>query len=134
MYERAKYFSIKFNRNGIYGLAICAFLIYFAFKKQEPVSSLLYVYAVMSIVWIAVAFWINTKLKYKKANVDDNEILDEKYSYKSIEQILSLLLVIFIILSNKKWEYANYLAVPLMIVYIGWTSSQMRMLNNYFKS
>lgn len=133
MYERAKYFNIKFNRNGIYGLAICAFLIYFAFKKQEPVSSLLYVYAVMSLFWIATAFWINAQLKLKDASAVD-EIIDERFPFRSVEQILSLLLVIFIILSNKKWEYENYFAVPLMLVYIGWTFSQMRMLNNYFKS
>ena len=134
MYERAKYFNIKFNRNGIYGLAICAFLIYFAFKKQEPFSSLLYVYAAMSIAWIVIALWINTKLKLKSASSDVNEISEEKYSFKSVEQILSLLLVIFIILSNKKWEYANYLAIPLIVVYSAWTFFQMRMLNNYFKS
>lgn len=134
MYERAKYFNIKFNRNGIYGLAICAFLIYFAFKKQEPFSSLLYVYAAMSIAWIVIALWINTKLKLKSASIDVNEIIDERFPFRSVEQILSLLLVIFIILSNKKWEYANYFAVPIMLVYIGWTFSQMRMLNNYFKS
>ena len=134
MYERAKYFNIKFNRNGIYGLAISAFLIYFAFKKQEAFSSLLYVYAAMSIAWIVIALWINTKLKLKNASSDVNEISEEKYSFKSVEQILSLLLVIFIILSNKKWEYANYLAIPLIIGYSAWTFFQMRMLNNYFKS
>ncbi len=134
MYERAKYFGIKFNRNGIYGLAISAFLIYFAFKKQEPFSSLLYVYVLMSIAWIAIAFWINAKLKLKSENLEVGEIAEEKFSFKSIEQILSLLMVIFIILSNKKWEYANYIAVPIMLFYISWTFSQMRMLNNYFKS
>lgn len=134
MYERAKYFSIKFNRNGIYGLSICAFLIYFSFKKQEPVAPLLYAYVAMSIGWLVTAFWINAKLKLKNAGMEIHEISDEKISFRSIEQILSLLMVIFIILSNKKWEYANYLAVPLMLVYIGWTFSQMKILNNYFKA
>jgi hypothetical protein len=134
MYERAKYFSSKFIHNGIGGLAVSAFLIYYAFTENESLKPIGYILPFVALVWLSFGLWINKKLKAKDPTNESSEITDEKISFKQVEFILLALLMAVIFLGVKLWRHADYLAIPVMIAYIWWLYSQMKLLNNYFKS
>jgi len=136
MYERAKYFSNKFIRNGIAGSIICGILIFSPSQMVDPGSGIrndlqpIVLFLVATILWLYFGIRIYVKLK-SKAALNEPEISDERISFRQVEVMLSLLLFLVIFLGMKHWRYANYVAIPVLIGYAWWMYSQMKLVNNY---
>ncbi|MCX6291245.1 MAG: hypothetical protein NT126_05725, partial [Bacteroidetes bacterium] len=62
MYERAKYFSGKFIRNGIAGFFLSGIFL-FSFSKNKPLVPVVFVFLVAATVWLYFGMLINKKLK-----------------------------------------------------------------------
>ncbi len=132
MYERAKYFRNKFIRNGIFGLVICVILIYSTVTSEALFLARLIILLIVSVVWLYFGLHINRKLKSKDKTKDKIEITDERISFKQVEFLLSILLIVAIFLGIRHVKYADYLAIPIVVAYLWWLYSQMKLLNNYF--
>jgi hypothetical protein len=132
MYERAKYYRSKFIRNGIAGFAMSAFLIYSSVNSGKSFGAAKILFPIVSVAWLYFGLQINRKLKSKDETKEKVEIAGGRISFKQIEHILSALLVVVIFLGVRHVQYANYLAVPILVAYIWWLMSQMKLLNNYF--
>lgn len=133
MDERAKYFSRKFIRNGIAGILISALLIYNAIVKIEPSNVTLFIFPVLSLVWLYFGLMINKKLKTKNATNSIPEISDERITFRQIEFVFTILIFGILFAYLKHLSYAGYLIAAVLIAYIWWLYSQIKLLNNYFK-
>lgn len=132
MYERAIYYRNKFIRNGILGFAVSAFLISSAVTTDKSFIPGIIIFPIASFLWLYFGMQINRKLKAKVATNDKLINTHERFSFKQIESILSILIVAVIILGVRYEQYANYIAIPILVAYIWWLYSQMKLLNNYF--
>ncbi|MEI7801886.1 MAG: hypothetical protein WCI97_04530 [Bacteroidota bacterium] len=133
MYERAKYFSTKFIRNGIAGIGISTLLIYADFEKSNSITPTHIFFVVVSLFWLYAGYSLNKNLKRKTEAIDSNEIPETGITYKQVEYFFSIAIIAFLLLSTYHYQYINYIAVPLLAGYIGWLFIQMKTLNSYFK-
>lgn len=134
MYQKALYFKSKFLRNGIIMLLLSGLQFYQAYSINEPFSPALLIIPVLSFVWIYFGLLITKQLKTKVAINDSNEIADEVYSYKQVELVLTILLLVMFFLLTRHWKYAEYLMFPIALAYLFWLFKQVKDLNAYFKA
>jgi hypothetical protein len=134
MYEKAKYFSSKFIRNGIAGLALSCFIIYSIVHDHKQFDVLFVLIPIVAFAWLYSGIRINKKLKLKDQTKEQAEIIDERISYKQIELLISLLIVLVIFLGMNHWKYVDYLTIPVLMIFAWWLYSQMKILNKYLNS
>lgn len=135
MYEKAIYFKNKFLRNGIILLLLSGFLFYPSKINNEPFNPLMLIAPAFGIIWIYLSLMLSKKIKTKVAEANSNEITDETFSYKQVEVVLTILLLVALFLSIfKHWMYADYLLFPVALAYLFWLFKQIQNLNSYFKA
>jgi uncharacterized membrane protein len=132
MYQRARYFSNRFIRNGIAGFAISAFLVYSVITGAQSTGLIIIIFPVVSFVWLYFGLRIKSKLKSKDPN-ETPEIRDELFSYRQAQSIFSILVGVILISGINHWKYSYYFTVPVLIVFVWWFYLQMKLLNDYFK-
>ena len=127
MYHRAIFFRNKFTRNSI-GLLVIMLLI---FLTPVEVSVWLYVvFSLFLIIYVALAYWINLKLKQK---VTEKNIEFDKGGYEKKEGALTFALIIVLFLGFRHFKYADLLATIVGLAYAYWLISEMKILSIYFK-
>ena len=131
MYERAKYFSNRFIRNGIAGVIILSLILYGMIEKHDTINPTFIGFVLFPIFWLTYGLWIRRKLQFKSPVVE----IDEKaVYYKQIQFVLSICVVVLIYLGLDKKSYAAYIAIPFLVIYFGWIYKQMKLINAYLNS
>ena len=132
MYDKAKYYSNKFIRNGIAGLVFTAIVISIWLDDSQPHPVGLIAFPITTVLWFYFGFRLKKKLKTKEPV--KFEITDRKISFKVVERIFMVLLAATIFLATRKEEYSSPLMISALVLYFSWFAWQMTLLNKYFKT
>ena len=65
MYDKAKFYSRKFIRNGVAGVLISAYLIYGLISKREAITPILFILPIAALGWLYFGLRISKRLKLK---------------------------------------------------------------------
>jgi len=134
MYERARYYSNKFIRNAIAGFTLTGFLIYYPIKHHLQVNPVFLAFPIISFMWLFYGLKISRRLKVMESHEVQSEISSEKISFKIIERMISLLLVISMYLAFQHWKYSTFFISIVLILFLLWFNVQMKMLKKYLGS
>jgi len=134
MYQRTKYFSDKFIRNGIGGCVISVVLIYNSIRHDKSFHPITLLMPLIAILWLYFGIRINKKLKAREYLNDNDEISGKKITFKEIDFFLLILLFAIVFLGPIYSKYANFLTIPVLLVYTFWFHKQMKLINTFLNS